>query len=298
MKHPTPPNTLLRLVPLVLLSLITALWAAAPAQAQSTQGTVQGRVYNPSTKQYVRNAEVRLAGTNQVTYTENDGSFTFSNVPAGTAEVTVSFSGYNTLKESFSVAPGQTATREFNLVSTADAAAPATKDGVVALAEFTVASEREGNSKAIMAQRRDMNIITSVSSDIFGDVTDGNVGEFLKYLPGVDLDYVESEARGPRLGGMEGQYVGVSFDGMRTASADANRGGGAASRATSFEGFSITSIDSIEINRTSSAENDADSPAGTINMRTKRAFDRKGRRFGYNLGANFNSEEFTLNKLQ
>jgi TonB-dependent receptor len=141
-----------------------------------------------------------------------------------------------------------------------------------------------------------MDITTSVSSDIFGDVTDGNVGEFLKYLPGVDLDYVESEARGPRLGGMEAQYVGVSFDGIRTASADANRGGGDASRATSFEGFSITSIESIEINRTRSADADADSPAGNINMKTRRAFDRKGRRFGYNFGVNFNTEEFHLQR--
>src|SRR3954469_9858650 len=93
---------------------------------------------------------------------------------------------------------------------------------------------------------------------------------------------------------MDGQYVGVSFDGMRTASADANRGGGAASRATSFEGFSITSIDSIEINWTTSPENDADTPAGNVNMKTKRAFDRKGRRLEYNVGANFNSDEFTL----
>jgi hypothetical protein len=53
-----------------------------------------------------------------------------------------------------------------------------------------VSSEREGNAKAVMDQRRNMDITTSVSSDIFGDVTDGNVGEFLKYLPGVDLDYV------------------------------------------------------------------------------------------------------------
>jgi hypothetical protein len=30
---------------------------------------------------------------------------------------------------------------------------------------------------------------------------DGNVGEFLKYLPGVDLEYVESEPRGPRAAG-------------------------------------------------------------------------------------------------
>ena len=95
---------------------------------------------------------------------------------------------------------------------------------------------------------------------------------------------------------MEAQYVGVSFDGIRTASADANRGGGDASRATSFEGFSIASIESIEITRTTSADSDADSPAGTINMKTRRAFDRKGRRVGYNFGVNFNAEEFTLHR--
>ncbi len=271
------------------------LAAATTVDAQPAgTGTIQGRVYNPTSKEYVRDAEVRLEGTNRTDYTANDGSFEFRNVPAGTAAITVTYTGYNSVRESFTVTAGQPAVREINLTSTAAIAPGTAKDGVVQLQAFTVSSEREGNSKAIMAQRRDMNITTSVSSDIFGDVTDGNVGEFLKYLPGVDLDYVESEPRGPRLGGMDGQYVGVSFDGMRTASADANRGGGAASRATSFEGFSITSIDSIEINHTASSENDADSPAGTVNMKTKRAFDRKGRRIGYNAGVNFNSEEFTL----
>ena len=257
-------------------------------------GTVQGRVFNPSTGSYVRNAEVRLEGTSQTTYTENDGAFTFQNVPAGDATIVVTYTGYNTVTEKFTVTAGQMAVREINLTSTANT--PTTKDGVVQLSAFTVSSEREGNAKAIQAQRRDMNIITSVSSDLFGDVADGNVGEFLKYLPGIDLDYVESEPRGPRLGGMEGQYVGVAFDGMRTASADANRGGDASSRATSFEGFSITSIESIEVNWTNSPENDGDTPAGNVNMRTKRAFDRKGRTFTYNFSANFNNEEFLLDK--
>jgi iron complex outermembrane receptor protein len=286
---------LLRRKPSLFALALGWLLSALLIQAQPAgTGSVQGRVYNPVSKEYVGNAEVRLDGTNQTTYTESDGSFSFSGVPAGTATVSVAFSGYNTAKDTFTVTAGQPAVREINLTSTAAAPAPVGKDGVVQLTAFTVASEREGNSKAIMAQRRNMNITTSVSSDIFGDVADGNVGEFLKYLPGVDLDYVESEPRGPRLGGMDGQYVGVSFDGMRTASADANRGGGAASRATSFEGFSITSIDSIEINRTASPENDADSPAGTVNMKTKRAFERKGRRMAFNYGINFNSEEFTL----
>jgi TonB-dependent receptor len=272
--------------------LATALFA----QAQGT-GTIQGRVYNPATKEYVNNAEVRLEGTGQITYSESDGSFRFANVPAGTANITVSFICYTPAKESFTVSAGQTAVRDINLISTAAAAAAsAPKDGVVRMEAFGVSSAREGNSKAIMAQRRDMNIITSVSSDIFGEVMDGNVGEFLKYLPGVDLDYVESEPRGPRLGGMDGQYVGVAFDGIRTASADANRGGGSSSRATSFEGFSITAVDSIEINRTASPENDADSPAGVVNMKSKRAFDRKGRVFNYSYSTTFNGEEWTLAK--
>ena len=47
--------------------LATALFA----QAQGT-GTIQGRVYNPATKEYVNNAEVRLEGTGQI---ELDGTW-------------------------------------------------------------------------------------------------------------------------------------------------------------------------------------------------------------------------------
>src|SRR5258708_3122110 len=151
-----------------------------PLSAQPARGTVQCRVSNPATQEYIGNAEVRLDGTNQVTFTENDGSFRFDRVAAGPAAITVIFTGYNSVKESFNVTAGQTAVREINLTSSA--IVPKAAGDVVQLSAFTVASEREGNAKAIMAQRRNMNITTSVSSDIFGDVTDGNVGEFLKYL--------------------------------------------------------------------------------------------------------------------
>ena len=287
-----PPLHWQRFTALVACWLVAALFVHA--QALST-GSVQGRVYNPATKGYVANAEVRLEGSKQIAYTETDGTFQLNNVPVGPANIAVTFSGYNTVKETVTVTAGQPAVREINLVST-DSAPPTTKNGVVQMQAFTVDSEREGNSKAIMEQRRSMNIGNSVSADIFGDVTDGNVGEFLKYLPGVDIDYVESQARGPTLGGMESQYVGVSFDGIRTASADANRGGGDASRATSFEGFSINAIDSIEVNFTRTAASDADTPGGSINMKTKRAFERKGRAISYNFGVNFNDEEFTASR--
>jgi hypothetical protein len=153
------------------------------------------------------------------------------------------------------------------------------------MGEFVVSSEREGNAKAIIEQRRNMNVTTSVASDVYGDVAEGNVGEFLKFLPGVDLEYVDAETRGPRLGGLDPQYAGVTLDGSKLASADAfasyngmiNGGTGDAVRSVGFEQMSINSIESIEISRTSSADMDADAPAGTINLKTKRAFDRKGR---------------------
>ncbi len=281
-----------RVCPWVRLGLAGALAAALPSAAAqpAATGTVQGRVYNPATQQYVRSAEVRLEGTSLQAATEGDGSFQFSGVPAGSVTLVVTYTGYQTVRDSFTVAAGQTAVREINLVST-----QAAGEGVVQLSAFTVSSEREGNAKAIMEQRRSMDVTTAVASDIFGDVTDGNVGEFLKFLPGVDVDYVESETRGPRLGGLDAQYVGVSFDGVRVASADAFRTGDLG-RATSFEAFSISSIESIEVNRTTSPDSSADSPAGTINMKTRRAFDRKGRRISYNFSVNLNSEEFHLHR--
>ncbi len=121
------PSLFLRVLRFAALAL-AGLASALHGQGAGT-GTIQGRVYNPSTGQYVRNAEVRLEGTSQTTYTENDGAFAFGNVPAGDATIVVTYTGYNTVTEKFTVTPGQTAVREINLTSTATM--PAAKDGVV-----------------------------------------------------------------------------------------------------------------------------------------------------------------------
>lgn len=91
--------------------LIGGILCLLPLHAQST-GTIQGRVYNPATSQYVRNAEVRLDGTNQITTTENDGSFQFNYVPAGPATIRVAYSGYDSATATLTVATGQTATAD------------------------------------------------------------------------------------------------------------------------------------------------------------------------------------------
>lgn len=274
------------------------------AQEPAT-GRIAGRVFNPATRDYVRSAQVRIEGTERVVETESDGSFRFDDVPAGEVTLTVTYTGYTAAPERLTVAAGQTAVREIALTSTLTGGErrPGAAE-TVQLQQFVVSSAREGDAKAIMDQRRNMNITTSVASDVFGDVADGNVGEFLKFLPGVDIEYQEAESRGPRLGGLDPQYTGVTIDGVNLASADAfvsygateNGTIGGSVRSVGFESMSINSVESIEINRTLSPDMDANAAAGSINMKSKRAFDRKGRSFGFTLGAALNSDEFHLKR--
>jgi iron complex outermembrane recepter protein len=263
--------------------------------AQTNTGSIVGRVFNPATQEYVRNAEVSIEGTNLVTYSADDGSYVLSNVPAGDISVSVNYTGYDRATSKVAVGAGQTATRDFELKGSMYQPGSAAKDSAIVLGQFVVSTEREGNAKAIMEQRAAINMKSVVAADNFGDVTGGNIGEFIKYLPGVVMDYNNSDARYARIGGLDPRYVGVSIDGMSVASA-ASASFGAESRAFEFEQASITGIETIEINKTTTASMDADAPAGRINMRSKNAFDRKGREITAQLTLTGNTNALDIKK--
>jgi len=283
---------------LALVGLALTLIASLGAQSDSSAtGRISGRVFNPATQQYVRDAVVSVQGTNLSTTTEAGGFYHLDNVPAGAVKVVVTYSGYDPTVGEVGVTAGATAQQDFELIAAGESG-----DGTVIMETFVVSSESEGNAKAMQQGKNSMTVGRAIASDAFGDVTEGNVGEFLKYLPGVELEYVEADTRGPRLGGMGSEYASVSMDGMKLASADAftqyvafeNSAAGSSNRSFGFEQVSINSIESIEINRVTTAAMDADAPAGNINLKTKRAFDTKGRRISWNIGTVLNTEEFHL----
>ena len=259
-------------------------------------GTVTGRVFNPATGEYVRNAQLRLVETGATTVSEAEGAFRFGSVPAGRLTLVVTYTGYRSVTAAVDVAPGATATKNIELVSTLQEASTTAADGTVKLAAFAVSSEREGSAKAIMDQRNSMNITNTVASDAFGDNAEGNVGEFLTHLPGVELDLFYGEVRTVRLGGLGSEYTSVTMDGIALASTDANNSGSGAARSFTMEMASLNSMESIEVNKTVSADVDANAPAGTINLRTKRAFDRVGRRVSWQANVEAHSEALTTGK--
>ena len=258
---------------------------------ESRSGSVRGRIYNPATREYVRNAEIRSDEGDTVTFSAADGSYTLRGLPAGERTITVTYTGYRRETATITVAPDETAIRDFEL----NGAAFPSKDETIVLGKFVISSEREGNAKAIMDQRAAINFKNIVASDNFGDVTGGNIGEFVKYLPGVTMDYVDSDARSVRLGGLDPKYVGVTIDGMNVASAASGTFGGA-SRQFEFEQASIYGTDAIEITKTTTASMDADAPAGRINLRSKNAFDRKGREITAQVTLSANSYAMTARK--
>ncbi|MDO8541358.1 MAG: TonB-dependent receptor [Opitutaceae bacterium] len=286
----------IRLLRCAAAALLGFLCLCPAAFSQPAAGRIAGRVFNPATQEYVRNAEVAVEGTNLVTFSGDDGSYTLSNVPAGEVAVAVTYTGYDRARAQIAVAPGQTATRDFELKgSVFGPAAARPGESIVTLEKFVVSNEREGNAKAIMEQRAALNMKNVVSSDNFGDLTGGNIGEFMKYLPGVVMDYVDADARSVRISGMDPKYAGVSVDGMRMASA-ASASFSGSTRQFEFEQASITSIESIELNKTLTASMDADAPAGTMNLRSKNAFDRKGREITASATLTANPYELTLRR--
>src|SRR5688572_2419190 len=138
-----------------------------------------------------------------------------------------------------------------------------------------------------------MNVKTVVASDNFGDIAEGNIGEFLKFMPGIQIDYVETDTRAARMGGMEARYGAVTLDGGAVANATAT-GFGGDTRQFEFEAVSINNIETIEVYKTLSADMPADAPAGTINLRSKSALDRKRASFNYMLGFIGNEYDLTL----
>jgi iron complex outermembrane receptor protein len=260
-----------------------------------TPGVIIGRIANPANGEYVRHARIRADASDLATTSGVGGEFRLAAAGPGPVTLSVSFTGYQTVTTTVNVPAGGVVRQDFEIVSQL-ASATARADEPVRLSALVVPAEREGAAKAIMEQRSSMNITHTVASDSFGDNPEGNIGEFMRHLPGVELDVFFGEVRTVRLSGLPSDYTAVTMDGMPLASVDAGTSGAGNSRAFTMEMASLNSVESIEISRTVSADVDAHAPAGTINLRTKRAFDRASRHVAWQANVTAHSEAFTTRR--
>lgn len=266
-----------------------ALLAAPAMYAQASTGSVAGQVMNSATGQYLANAEVRLVGTDRVALTGVGGHYSFSGVPTGEAKVSATYTGLDTLEQTVTVSGGQTSNLNFGMTA-------GQYGEVVQLNKFVVSTARDGNAKAISDQKFALNIKTVISSDTFGDVPEGNIGEFLKLLPGITVDFVEADVRNVRVRGLPPKYATITFDGHPVAnsgSSDLTR-----LRALELEQVSLATIETIEVNKTPTADMASPGLGGNVNAVGKSAFSQKGRSIKYSMSAVMNDYHMTLGKTR
>ncbi len=279
-----------------VLPVGSAADATAPAATQST-GAISGRVQNVATGQYLNNARVTVQGTDRVVFTDQSGSYRLTGLPGGPAVIEIFFTGLDPLQLPVTIRSGDVIEQDISLTSASRYGSDAS--GTVKLDAFVVATARETDAAAIAIneQRFAPNIKNVVSADALGDVMDGNVGEFLKFMPGITAEY-DRESGGSvasvSVRGFPTAQAVVSGDGLQMANTGNPQG---SSRVFQFTQVSINNIARLEVTKVPTPSTPADSMAGSIDMVSKSAFERKNAQLRYSVGISGNHRTASFKKV-
>jgi TonB-dependent receptor len=278
-----------------LLSAAAALPALAllpvAAQSATSTGTLTGRVQNEVTGQYLNNARVSLKGLDRSTLTDEFGTYQFAQVPSGQVVIEVFYSGLDPKQATVNVPAGQRVEQNFDLTNKA---VYGDSSGTVKLSAFVLSASKltEGEALATNEQRFAANIKNVVATDAYGDVTEGNVAEFMKFLPGITVEYSDVMPLAVSVRGLDPNMTNVTSDGATMANASRN----ATSRQFDFMQVSINNVSRIEVTKVPTPANPASGLSGSVNMVSKSAFERSRAQFNYRVFMSASSDGMQLKK--
>jgi TonB-dependent receptor len=266
-----------------------------PAFSQSIRsgsGIVTGRVLNKATGQYLSDAVVTVEGTNIETLTDSTGSFRLMNVPSGAVRVSASYTGLDRLTREVVVSEGSRVNADFDLTAQ-----------IYQMEAFVVSGAREGSARAIQEQRVSVSQKAIFAADSFGNIVDNNIGELMKNLPGITIDYDGEDAATMRIRGMDPEFAAITLDGNEVATVGVYEGelgalGGDQddSRAFNLRTAALQNIESIELKIAPTPEDPGNAMGGLVDIKTKSALSQKGRRLYFAANLSLNTAELDFDK--
>jgi len=262
------PRPLLPLSLSLLLALSALLSVGSAQTTANATGSITGRVLAAGTDSFLERVRVTVEGTSLETFTDAAGAYRFESVPVGTARVKLFYTGMTPVTTAVAVAAGQSALHDVTLTAAGQSDPTADR---VKLATFVVntSKEMEASAIAINEQRFAANLKTVVATDEFGTVAEGHVGEFLKFLPGVTMEYAGGNAREISINGAPADNVPVTLDGFSLATAISG-----ISRASAVDMVSINGLSRIEVSFSPTPDISGAALAGSVNMIPRSAFER------------------------
>jgi iron complex outermembrane recepter protein len=273
------PLFVLLLAVTVVCGQFPALHAAEP----SPGGAITGRV-QLSTGQYLGNATVAVKGSNLSTQTDPFGFYRLTGVPRGAVVLQVMYTGQEPSETTVNVPAGGSVAHDITLKSTVS--------DIVTMQKFSV-NDRELIAEEIATheQRSAPNIKNVIATDAFGDITGGNLGDFLQYVPGLTVEYSDIEVAGVSARGFGSALTNYSSDGAPLAGGDIS-----ATRRTRLNHLGLNNLARIEVTKVPTPANPADSMGGSVNLVSKSSFDSamgNQLNWGVNLFANSKATSFS-----
>jgi len=237
-------------------------------------GTITGRVID-ETKLPLTGAYVWV--DDNVAYTDINGYFTLLNITPGDVTLNASFIGYVDYTQDVSVEAGKTANVAIQMNPGLD------------LKEIVITSQLKGQARALNSQLSRDNITNIIAADQIGRFPDANIGDALKRVPGINVQYDQGEARFGNIRGTAPQLNAVTINGERIPSAEAEI------RSIQLDLIPSDMIQTVEVNKAVTPDMDADAIGGSVNLVTRAA--PSAERISGTLGGGYNplAEEMTFN---
>ncbi len=242
---PLPGSGLLRRILFGLLAFASVL---APLQAQSSSGSLSGKV-NASTGQPL--SGVRLQIGELATFTRDDGSFYFGVVPAGPQTVLMRYIGDDAQASEVVVAAGGNTVANLTL-------------DIVLLDAVTVEGQRAGLAEALGLQRAALNLTETIASDAIGRFPDQNAAESLQRMSGVALERDQGEGRFVSIRGLNADLNNTQLNGVNIPSSESD------TRKVNLDVISSEMLDGVELTKAVTPDMDGRSRPPSKARRTRR----------------------------
>ena len=228
-----------------LVSGLTMLAADSPKY-----GLLKGRILD-NEKNPLAGAVVVIDSDKLSAVTDLDGFFSFANLSSGNHSLKVTYIGFLPVSKTITVSEESTID---DIVMS---------DTSRELNEVVVTGVFSGQQRAINAQKNNVNITNVVSADQIGKFPDSNIGDALKRISGINVQYDQGEARFGQVRGTPAEFSSVTINGSRLPSAEGDI------RNVQLDLIPSDMIQTIEVSKTLMPDQDGDAIGGSINLVTK-----------------------------
>jgi outer membrane receptor protein involved in Fe transport len=265
---------------LILLLLLAFVVVTGQVRAENNdntgnKGIISGRVVD-SEKLSLPGANVYIQSLHKGVVTDNDGNYRILGLDPGEYVISISYVGYKPVEKKVVIKEGANVKVDFQM----------TENEIIG--EVIVKGNAGGVLKALNQQLTAPSIMNVISSDQVGRFPDPNIGDALKRIPGIHVQYDQGEAKLISIRGTDPSKSTISINGTSMPGTGDNR-------AVGVDAIPADMVQSIEVSKAITPDMDGDAIGGAVNLVTRKAPYDKRLSVSLASGYNFLTEDPQIN---